>query len=87
MRAHEVAEQRAAAGAEEPGEAAGDLFLLFGLDAAPRVDQLVAGEVERRVRVDLVDLVRLYGVDRRSCVRLLLSWRSLPSASSLSTAR
>ena len=58
VRAHEVAEERAAAAAQEPGEAAGDLLDVFDVDAAPLVDELVAGEVERRLRIDLVDLVR-----------------------------
>ena len=61
VRANEIAEQRAAPGAQQAGEPAGDLLLLFGLDPAPRVDQFVAGHVEHRVGVDLVHLVRLYG--------------------------
>ena len=58
VRADEVAEQRAAAAAEETGEAAGDLLDVLDVDAAPLVDELVAGEVERGVRIDVVDLVR-----------------------------
>ena len=83
VRAHEVAEQRPAAAAQEAGEAAGDLLLVLDVDAAPLVDQLVAGEVERAPR----------GRPRgprpvRSWSWLLTSSRSsIVSASSLRTAR
>ena len=77
VRAHEVAEQRAAAAAQEPGETAGDLLDVFDVDAAPLVDELVAGEVERGVRIDVVDLVRF---DRGHAA-------PTSSASSESTAR
>ena len=81
VRAHEVAEQGPAATAQQPGQPAGGLLVVVEVDAAPLVDELVAGEVERRVGVDVVDLV---GFDRGH--RALTS-SAIVSASSLRTAR
>ena len=61
VRADEVAQQGAAARPEQPGQPAGDLIGVLDVDAAPRVDELVAGEVEGGGRVDVVDLVRFHG--------------------------
>ena len=59
--AHEVGQQRPAPAAQQAGQAAGDLLDVLHVDASPRVDQLVAGEVEGGVGVDVVDLVGLDG--------------------------
>jgi hypothetical protein len=77
VRADEVAEERSAAAPQETGEAPGDLLDVLDVDTAPLVDQLVAGEVERRLWIDLVDLVRF---DRGHAA-------PTSSASSESTAR
>ena len=83
MRSDEIGEQRPAAGAEQPGEPTDPVVDVLDVDAAPLVDPLVTGEVERRVRVDVVDLVRFDRTHRYATSSA--SVRS--SASSLSTAR
>ena len=58
MRANQIAEQRTAARSQQSGETTLDLLLIFGLDAAPRVDDLVTGHVDRGVRIDVMNRIR-----------------------------